>query len=155
MKSLWLKASLLLSATCATAGGTLTRGTATLARIALIAMMAAMVKAMQESLQPAEAAPVQVATVLARIRAADVVAVAIAGIGTRRVALPIAVIEFAAAAALIRFASELRRITATVAAACIAGRTTIITAAANQTVHHTVLVMPTVGTTIRDDEYSD
>jgi hypothetical protein len=72
-------------------------------------VIAAVQAAFEEALESAEAAVIQVAAALAAIRAARVVAVAIARIGTRRVAFPIAVIEFAAAAVLVDFAAELRR----------------------------------------------
>jgi len=111
-----------------------------------------------KALEPAVTAAVQVVTVLTGIGAADVVAVAIAGISTWRVALPIAVIKLAATAVLIDFAAELRGMAAavmTVAAVAITAGITIVATAADETIHHAMFVMPAMRAAIRDGQNSD
>jgi hypothetical protein len=95
----------LVAATGAAAGSTTLAARA--ATIAAATVVAFVEDAREEAFETAVAAAIQMAAALAGIGAAGVVAVAIAGIGTGRMALPIAVIQFAAAAALINFAAEL------------------------------------------------
>ncbi len=160
----------LVAATGATAGSTAAiAGTATVAVVALVA------HAFEEALESAEAAFVQMTAVLAAVGTTGVVAVAIAGIGARRVAFPIAVIEFAAAATLVDFAAELRGTghfvadmtpqPATMTAARVAIAATVITTpaagvatagiaatAANQTINQPRFAMTAMTTPISENE---
>lgn len=106
-------------------------------------------------------AAVQVSAILAATGTANIVAVAIAGVSTRRVALPIAMIIFAAATALIDFAAELRRVAATVmlgvaaSATGIATGVAIIATAADETIHHAVFLVAAMATAVGGEENSD
>lgn len=111
-----------------------------------------------DALEAAVTAAIQVAAILTRIGAADVVPVAVARISTRRMAFPIAVVEFAATAILIGVAAELRRVAAAVASVATAGIATsvaIIAAAADQTIHHAMLMVPAMRTPVGDHENPD
>jgi hypothetical protein len=118
-----------------TAGGAALRSTAAVAArgATFVAVITAVAHALEEALESAVAAFVQVSAILAAIGAAGVVAIAIAGIGTWRVALPVAMICFAAGATLIGFAAEHGCVPATAMSATTASAAsiTIIATAAN------------------------
>lgn len=160
-----------MAAAGATAGSTTARGTA----VAAAAIIAAVEAALEKALEAAVASLVQVPAALAAIGAANVVSIAIAGISTGRVALPIAVIQFAAATTLVDFAAELRSTdhlfmdmffqstamvataaavvaTATTARAAGIATTAIAAAAPKETINQPRFAMTAMTTAIGDEE---
>jgi hypothetical protein len=92
------------------------------------------------------------AAVLAAIGAARVVTVAIAGISARRMALPIAVIGFAARRTPIGFAAKDGRVAELMTAARFATGVAIVAMTADETIHHAVFVVTAMGTAVSGNE---
>ena len=143
-----------MPATGAARGGALDSGWAAAgaAVATIVAKFAAVEDAFDDPLEPATTAAIQVRAILATIGTTDVVAIAVARISARWMALPIALVAFAAATVLKGFAAELRRVPATVTATAFATRVAIVATAADQTIDNTMLVMPAMRTAVGDHE---
>jgi hypothetical protein len=110
------------------ARGTAARSTS-IAAIAFVAAIAVQ-SALENALESAVAAAVQVRAILAAVGTASVVAVAVTGIGTGRMAFPVPVVRITAGATLVDFAAELRSTYHALAELAAAATTLVATAAA-------------------------